>query len=251
MACWSASPHSPIAVRDRGRGERREARPMSPSRERLGDEDGGHRRALLDAPPSSSGRRASARPSSFAWASSSSGAAQAGSASRAAGRSFVQREVADRLAQHLLLVVGRRGRRARRRTRFAWRAGRSSFFCGGERPPGGAGGAEAVLGGRGRARRSARSRTPTRSSSSSPARRLRARRPRPMPLSAAFIEGSRGRTAGCGGNSYRSVAIRMRTISQWIASGRRWPAANSIQIRQSSTSGGMPCRARAFYRCCS
>src|SRR5580693_5756440 len=56
------------------------------------------------APPSSSGTPTMVSPSSFACSSSSFGVAHASSA---CGAELGEREVADRLTQHLLLVVGR------------------------------------------------------------------------------------------------------------------------------------------------
>ena len=86
-------------------------------------------------------------PSSFAWASSSSGAAHAWSASRPAGRSLsiAKSPIASRII--CCSSVGVRSKSSAR-TPFAWRAGWSSFLLRGERAPGGAGGTEAVLGGR-------------------------------------------------------------------------------------------------------
>ena len=70
-----------------------------------------------------------ATPSSFAWASSSSGAAQASSASRPAGlsRSIAKSPIASRII--CCSSVGVRSKSSAR-TPFAWRAGWSSFFCG-------------------------------------------------------------------------------------------------------------------------
>ena len=105
VACWSASPHRLIAVETPAGARHATAMPMSPwaSASLISTEVTAERSST--APPSCSGTPTIVRPSSFAWARSSVGAAQALSASWAAGRRRASAEVAHRLGQHLLLVA--------------------------------------------------------------------------------------------------------------------------------------------------
>ena len=120
---------------------------MSPRASCLGDEHGGHRGALLERAVELPGDAEHGTPSSFACASSSAGAAQALSASSAAGRS---RSIAKSPIASRIICCSSVGVRSKSSARAPVRLARGlvELLLRGERPPGGAGGAEAVLGGR-------------------------------------------------------------------------------------------------------